>query len=63
MSPPHSCSKSKPSKKSAMLHGGFLLDLFFDPEGGGDMFIRNVGYITTVTFPLYFLIFCVAIII
>jgi hypothetical protein len=21
----------------------FLLDLFFDPEDGGDMFLRNVG--------------------
>jgi hypothetical protein len=23
-------------------HAGFLLGLFFDPEDGGDMFIRNV---------------------
>jgi hypothetical protein len=22
---------------------GFLLGLFFDPEDGGDMFLRNVG--------------------
>jgi hypothetical protein len=24
-------------------HAGFLLDLFFNPEEGGDMFLRNVG--------------------
>jgi hypothetical protein len=25
-----------------LLHAGFLLGLFFDPEDGGDMFLRNV---------------------
>jgi hypothetical protein len=25
------------------LDAGFLLDLFFDPEDGSDMFFRNVG--------------------
>jgi hypothetical protein len=24
-------------------YAGFLLGLFFDPEGGSDMFLRNVG--------------------
>jgi hypothetical protein len=24
-------------------YAGFLLGLFFDPEDGGDMFLRNVG--------------------
>jgi hypothetical protein len=24
-------------------HAGFLIGLFFDPEDGGDMFLRNVG--------------------
>jgi hypothetical protein len=24
-------------------HAGFLLGLFFDPEDGGDMFLRNFG--------------------
>jgi hypothetical protein len=24
-------------------HTGFLLGLFFDPENGGDIFLRNVG--------------------
>jgi hypothetical protein len=27
------------------LHAVFLLGSFFDPEGGGDMFVWNVGYI------------------
>jgi hypothetical protein len=26
-----------------MLFAGFLLGLFFDPDVGGDMFLRNVG--------------------
>jgi hypothetical protein len=26
-----------------LLHAVFLLALFFDPEGGGDMFPRNIG--------------------
>jgi hypothetical protein len=35
-----------PSGSSSVCHlfqGGFSLGLFFDPEGGGDMFLRNVG--------------------
>jgi hypothetical protein len=24
-------------------HAGFLLSLFFDPEDGGDVFLRNVS--------------------
>jgi hypothetical protein len=28
-----------------MLHSGFLLGLFFDPEDGGDMFLLNVRMI------------------
>jgi hypothetical protein len=45
ISPPSSGSK-KPSKKPALFatyfHAGFLLGLFFDPEDGGDMFLRSV---------------------
>jgi hypothetical protein len=55
MSPPSSGSTNKPSKKPVwsrwqaarsssacdLLHAGFLLGLFFDPEGGGDMFLRT----------------------
>jgi hypothetical protein len=26
-----------------LLHAGFFLGLFFEPEAGGDMFLRNVG--------------------
>jgi hypothetical protein len=26
-----------------LLHAGFLLCLFFDPEDGGDMFLQNVS--------------------
>jgi hypothetical protein len=28
-------------------HTGFLLGLFFYPEDGGDMFLRNVGWLST----------------
>jgi hypothetical protein len=26
-----------------LLHDGFFLGLLFDPDDGGDMFLRNVG--------------------
>jgi hypothetical protein len=29
--------------RATCFHAGFLLSLFFDPEDGGDMFLRNVG--------------------
>jgi hypothetical protein len=25
-----------------LLQGGFVLELFFDPEDGGDIFLRNI---------------------
>jgi hypothetical protein len=29
--------------RATCFHAGFLLGLFFDPEDGVDMFLRNVG--------------------
>jgi hypothetical protein len=51
MLPPSSGPKNNPRKKPArkqmenrgLLHAGFSLGLFFDPEDGGSMFLRNVG--------------------
>jgi hypothetical protein len=28
-----------------MLYAGFLLGLIFDPENGGGMYLRNVGWL------------------
>jgi hypothetical protein len=30
-----------------LIHADFLLGLFFDPEDVGDMFLRNVGLLST----------------
>jgi hypothetical protein len=30
-----------------LLHADFLLRLFFDPEDGGEIFLRNVGCLST----------------
>jgi hypothetical protein len=30
-----------------LFHAGFLLGLFFDPEDEGDVFLRNVGRLST----------------
>jgi hypothetical protein len=45
MSPPSSWSRNEPSKSTAsyLLLANFLLGLLFDPEDGGDMFLRNVS--------------------
>jgi hypothetical protein len=32
---------------AAPSHARFLLHLFFDPKGEGDMFLRNVGWLST----------------
>jgi hypothetical protein len=36
-------AKQQTSTANKLLHGGFLLGLFFDPEDGSDVFIRNAG--------------------
>jgi hypothetical protein len=38
---------------STCFHSGFLLGLFFDPEDGGDMFHRNVGWLSKDYTALY----------
>jgi hypothetical protein len=40
MSPPSSRLKNKPNY---LLHAGFLLYLFFHPEDGGGLFLRNIS--------------------
>jgi hypothetical protein len=40
---------NKPAWKqvASSFHAGLLLNLFFDPEDGGNMFLRNVGWPST----------------
>jgi hypothetical protein len=38
-----STPSSESEKLATSFHVCFLLDLFFDPEDGGDIFIRNAG--------------------
>jgi hypothetical protein len=56
--PPSSGSKSKLSVKLVTLlatcfHAGFLCSLFFDPEGGGNTFLQNVGWLSMNYTALY----------
>jgi hypothetical protein len=36
-----------------LLHSGFLLGLFFDPENGSDMLLRNIDCLSTNYLALY----------
>jgi hypothetical protein len=36
-----------------IFHAGFLLGLFFEPEDTGDLFLRNVGWLSTDSTVLY----------
>jgi hypothetical protein len=40
-------------KINTWFHVGFLLCLFFDPEYGGDIFLRNLGWLSTDYTALY----------
>jgi hypothetical protein len=40
---PHSSHVSRPKSACYPLHAGFFLGLFFEPEDGGDMFLRNAA--------------------
>jgi hypothetical protein len=37
----------------AKLHAGSLLGLYFDPEDGADIFLRNFGYLSMDYTPLH----------
>jgi hypothetical protein len=56
MSPQSLGSKNIPEKKPAELPICFKLDfhgLFFDPEFGGDIFLRNIGRLSAYCMELY----------
>jgi hypothetical protein len=52
---PSSRSKNKPARALFVtcFYAGFLLGLFFNPEDGRDMFLRNVGRLSTGYTALY----------
>jgi hypothetical protein len=51
ISPPSSGSNKR--RLVTCFHTGILLDLFFDLEDGGNMFLRNVGWLSTDYMALY----------
>jgi hypothetical protein len=46
-------SNNKPSTIFDLFHASLLLGLFFDPEDGDDIFLRNVGWLSTDYTALY----------
>jgi hypothetical protein len=59
MLPPSSGSKNNPRKQVAnspacfLLHAGYLIGLFFDPEDDGSMSLQNVSRFSTDCMALY----------
>jgi hypothetical protein len=51
MSPPSSGSKNK--LLATCFHAGFFLGLFFNPEDGGDTFLRNLDWLSADYTALY----------
>jgi hypothetical protein len=45
--------RARNQRKAASCCTGFLLGIFFDPEDGGDMFLRNVGWLSADYTTLY----------
>jgi hypothetical protein len=46
-------SMNQTGSACCLLHAGFLLGLLFDPENRDDMFLRNVGWLSTVYTALH----------
>jgi hypothetical protein len=46
-------AKNQHESRSKLFHVGFLQNLFFYSEDGGDMFLRNVGKISAGYTALY----------
>jgi hypothetical protein len=44
---------NKQSCACYLLHAGFLLGLLFDPEDGGTIFLRNIGWLSVDYTALY----------
>jgi hypothetical protein len=47
------CAGALSALLSTCFHAGFLLGLFFDSEDGGDIFLRNVGWLSADYTALY----------
>jgi hypothetical protein len=43
------CSPFEAEPLATCFNAGFLLGIFFDPEDGGDIFLRNIGWLSMAT--------------